>query len=190
MPSTRELPEAVRKYIKAHDGMLLANHTARSRSAPISTARTTRWKRSSTSRTSAWSRECSARENLLSREERWIGCRGCAGHAGIKSPAPICADPADSGIATGDASCQVVQAPAGEGSRLVADPLTLARIQGRRTTARQARDGEIRLTYRELSALIERSDSGAYVRDSKVLNAKCKLTFGIQQSAFEGDGNG
>ena len=27
-PSTQELPEAVRKYIKAHDGMLLANHGA------------------------------------------------------------------------------------------------------------------------------------------------------------------
>ena len=27
-PSTKELPEAVRKYIKAHDGMLLANHGA------------------------------------------------------------------------------------------------------------------------------------------------------------------
>src|SRR5213076_1469832 len=27
-PSTRELPDAVRKYIKAHDGMLLANHGA------------------------------------------------------------------------------------------------------------------------------------------------------------------
>src|SRR6188508_1968971 len=27
-PSTRELPEAVRKYIHAHDGMLLANHGA------------------------------------------------------------------------------------------------------------------------------------------------------------------
>jgi L-fuculose-phosphate aldolase len=27
-PSTAELPEAVRKYIKAHDGMLLANHGA------------------------------------------------------------------------------------------------------------------------------------------------------------------
>src|SRR3990170_7132068 len=27
-PSTLELPEAVRKYIKAHDGMLLANHGA------------------------------------------------------------------------------------------------------------------------------------------------------------------
>src|ERR1700750_122741 len=27
-PSTRELPEAVRQYIKAHDGMLLANHGA------------------------------------------------------------------------------------------------------------------------------------------------------------------
>src|SRR5947209_16909858 len=27
-PSTAELPDAVRKYIKAHDGMLLANHGA------------------------------------------------------------------------------------------------------------------------------------------------------------------
>ncbi len=27
-PSTRELPESVRKYVKAHDGMLLANHGA------------------------------------------------------------------------------------------------------------------------------------------------------------------
>ena len=30
-PSTAELPEAVRKYIKAHDGMLLANHGALTR---------------------------------------------------------------------------------------------------------------------------------------------------------------
>ena len=27
-PSTKELPDAVRKYVKAHDGMLLANHGA------------------------------------------------------------------------------------------------------------------------------------------------------------------
>src|SRR6516225_7407960 len=27
-PSTKELPEAVRKYVRAHDGMLLANHGA------------------------------------------------------------------------------------------------------------------------------------------------------------------
>src|SRR4030095_12273335 len=27
-PSTKELPEAVRQYVKAHDGMLLANHGA------------------------------------------------------------------------------------------------------------------------------------------------------------------
>src|SRR6187455_3735049 len=27
-PSTQELPDAVRKYVKAHDGMLLANHGA------------------------------------------------------------------------------------------------------------------------------------------------------------------
>src|SRR5438270_6629879 len=37
-PSTKELPEAVRKYIKAHDGMLLANHGAVTCSQTVMTA--------------------------------------------------------------------------------------------------------------------------------------------------------
>jgi L-fuculose-phosphate aldolase len=52
-PSTPELPAAVRKYIKAHDGLLLANHGALT-IGPTCTLRITRWRRSSTSRRSAW----------------------------------------------------------------------------------------------------------------------------------------
>ena len=52
-PSTPELPAAVRKYIKAHDGLLLANHGALT-IGPTCTPRITRWRRSSTSRRSVW----------------------------------------------------------------------------------------------------------------------------------------
>jgi len=97
-------------------------------------------------------------ENLISREEvkRLQELRGTYG---IKAPAPICLDPdipAGAGqgsqvvIAGGDddATCQTVQAPAGSGSRLVPDLIDARR----RSTGDEA---EIRLTYRELSALIE-----------------------------------
>jgi hypothetical protein len=63
------------------------------------------------------------------------------GTYGIKAPAPICAETAE------DDSCQVVQAPAGSGRRLVPERV--------RQEARTNGEGEIRLTYRELSALIE-----------------------------------
>jgi TPP-dependent 2-oxoacid decarboxylase len=80
------------------------------------------------------------RENLLSREEvtRLQDLRGAYG---IKAPAPICAETAE------DESCQVVQAPAGAGRRLVPELV--------RQVALANGEGEIRLTYRELSALIE-----------------------------------
>jgi hypothetical protein len=81
------------------------------------------------------------------------------GTYGIKAPAPICLDPeVDAGPGQGaqvviaggddDATCQTVQAPAGSGSRLVPDL-----IDARRRGAGD--EAEIRLTYRELSALIE-----------------------------------
>ena len=83
------------------------------------------------------------RENLLSRGEvdRLQGLRGMYG---IASPAPICTD--ETTVAGGDQrDCQVVQAPL-SGERLVAHtsqpPPT-------------GTDAEIRLTYRELTALIE-----------------------------------
>ena len=143
-PSTSELPEAVRKYIKAHDGMLLANHGALTVGSD-SSAPTTRWRRSSTSPRSASWRGCSG-ARTCSRARRSMRLQGLRGTYGIAAPAPICADPTECGgrRASDPAICQVVQAPAGDGERLVAD------VVGPRRGG-----GEIRLTYRELSALIE-----------------------------------
>jgi L-fuculose-phosphate aldolase len=146
-PSTRELPEAVRRYIKAHDGMLLANHGALTVGGDLFSAYYKMETIEHFAKISLVARLL-GRENLIAREEvdRLQGLRGTYG---IKAPAPICADPADALalLDAGDpATCQIVQAPAGAGQRLVPDPAS-----GRAG----ADDGEIRLTYRELSALIE-----------------------------------
>ena len=92
------------------------------------------------------------REHLLSREEvqRLQGLRGMYG---IAAPAPLCSDPAE---ATGDqASCQILEAPESATGRLVPDVPSLLR--------QASRDGEIRLTYRELTALI--ADAVRSLRD-------------------------
>jgi L-fuculose-phosphate aldolase len=150
-PSTQELPEAVRKYIKAHDGMLLANHGALTVGADLFAAYYKMETIEHFAKISLVARML-GRENLLSREEV-LRLQGLRGTYGIKSPAPICADPAaESALAPGGAAdCQVVQAPFGGDSRLVADFLRPGSAQ--RPAAGD--DQEIRLTYRELSALIE-----------------------------------
>jgi L-fuculose-phosphate aldolase len=82
------------------------------------------------------------REHLISREEveRLQGLRG---FYGIPAPAPLCADPEQ---AAGDqVLCQVLEAPDSP-ERLVPD-VSLA-------LQKASRDGEIRLTYGELTALI------------------------------------
>jgi L-fuculose-phosphate aldolase len=132
-PSTSELPEAVRKLIKAHDGMLLANHGALTVGADVYAAYFKMETIEHFAKISLVARLL-GRENLISREEvnRLQGLRGTYG---VKAPAPICAtdepeqDPA---------ACQVVQAPSSPQSRLV-----------------PSGDGEIRLTYRQLTELIE-----------------------------------
>jgi hypothetical protein len=120
------------------------------------------------------------RENLISREEV-VRLQGLRGSYGIQAPAPICPDPdvppgpgpsvrakvvvAGLGEDAKDAAtCQTVQAPVGTGLRLVPNvdfdfdvmnerPRTAGAPQ---KAAGEARDeAEIRLTYRELSALIE-----------------------------------
>jgi len=153
-PSTRELPEAVRKYIKAHDGMLLANHGALTVGADLYGAYYKMETIEHFAKISLVARLL-GRENLLSREEV-MRLQELRGSYGIQAPAPICAVPgtdlesrsvAELTGAAGDATCQTVQAPKGDGSRLVADVV-------RRTTAGRE-DEEIRLTYRELSALLE-----------------------------------
>jgi L-fuculose-phosphate aldolase len=152
-PSTRELPEAVRKYVKAHDGMLLANHGALTLGGDLYSAYYKMETIEHFAKISLVARLL-GRENLIAREEveRLQELRGTYG---IKAPAPICPDPAavTELLAAGDpATCQVVQAPSGGGLRLVPES-----IDGRAAAdgGRADDDGEIRLTYRELSALVE-----------------------------------
>jgi L-fuculose-phosphate aldolase len=151
-PSTSELPEAVRKYVKAHDGMLLANHGALTVGADLFSAYYKMETIEHFAKISLVARLL-GRENLIAREEvqRLQELRGTYG---IKAPAPICADGSDapSPGAVDGATCQVVQAPEGGGLRLVPDPST---GDGSRAASRPDDDAEIRLTYRELSTLIE-----------------------------------
>jgi L-fuculose-phosphate aldolase len=147
-PSTRELPDAVRQYVKAHDGMLLANHGALTLGTDLFGAYYKMETIEHFAKISLVARLLGG-ERLLSRQEvnRLQGLRGMYG---IAAPAPICPPGSAEGDrpgspALGDAaSCQTVLAPETDGPRLVPD-------------ARGAigSDGEIRLTYRELTALIE-----------------------------------
>jgi L-fuculose-phosphate aldolase len=139
-PSTRELPDAVAKYVKAHDGMLLANHGALTLGADVFAAYFKMETIEHFAKISLVARLLGG-ERLLSRQEvdRLQGLRGMYG---IASPAPICYPDAP---ALGDAvNCQSVFAPESEGARLVPD-----------AAGATGKDGEIRLTYRELTALIE-----------------------------------
>ena len=144
-PSTAELPDAVRKYIKAHDGMLLANHGA------VFSAHFKMETIEHFAKISLVARML-GREHLLSREEveRLQGLRGMYG---IAAPAPVCADPAEAGL--DQALCQILEAPPSSTERLVPDVTNALR--------QASRDGEIRLTYGELTALI--ADAVKHLRD-------------------------
>ena len=163
-PSTAELPEAVRKYIKAHDGMLLANHGALTVGPDLFAAYYKMETIEHFAKISLVARML-GRENLITRQEvdRLQGLRGMYG---IKSPAPICADPDSVDIAGGAAGadevadCQIVQAPSATSSqgrtrRHIVDRTLASTADLAPTSTRPDADGEIRLTYRELSALIE-----------------------------------
>src|SRR5919112_5508560 len=143
-PSTKELPEAVRKYVKAHDGMLLANHGALTVGADLFGAYYKMETIEHFAKISFVARLLGG-ERLLSRQEvdRLQGLRG---RYGIASPAPICPDP-EAPPPDDQVACQTVFAPEGDGERLIPDYRAALRgMDG---------DGEIRLTYRELRALIE-----------------------------------
>jgi len=141
-PSTAELPEAVRKYIKSHDGMLLANNGALTVGTDLFSAYYKMETIEHFAHISLVARML-GRENLISRDEV-MRLQGLRDTYGIKAPAPICADPVD------DPTCQTVQSPVGDGQRLIPNV-----IDGRDGRVRAGDEGEIRLTYRELSALIE-----------------------------------
>ena len=131
-PSTEALPAAVRKYVKAHDGLLLANHGALALAGDVMSAYYRMETIEHFAKISLVARTL-GRENILSRDEveRLQGLRGMYG---IAAPAPICADDSRP-AAGGQVDCQVVQTQSGTQSGESAD--------------------QIRLTYRELTALIE-----------------------------------
>ena len=140
-PSTRELADAVAPYVKAHDGLLLANHGALALGRDLFSAYYKMETIEHFARISLVARLL-GRERLLSREEveRLQALRVTYG---IAAPAPICPDPLPQDGA--EQACQIVVAPSAPGERLVAE------------TARPAsahEPGEIRLTYAQLTALI------------------------------------
>src|SRR5688500_957781 len=134
-PSTAELPEAVRKYIKAHDGMLLANHGAVTCGVDVMGAYFKMETIEHFAKISLVARLLGG-ENLISRDEveRLQGLRGMYG---IPSPAPLCADPAEAAAAE-QVLCQVLEAPEGS-DRLVPD--VTAMLRDARVTP--SSDGEI-----------------------------------------------
>src|SRR5512134_3640323 len=117
-PSTAELPEAVRKYIKAHDGMLLANHGAVTCGTDVFAAYYKMETIEHFAKISLVARLL-GREHLISREEveRLQGLRGMYG---IAAPAPLCAD-GSSDNAVDQVLCQVLEAPESSSERLVPD---------------------------------------------------------------------
>lgn len=144
-PSTRELSDAVAPYVKAHDGLLLANHGALALGKDLFAAYYKMETIEHFARISLVARQL-GRENLLSREE--VGrLQGLRDRYGIVAPAPICPDPV---AGTGDPSCQIVVAPSAPGDRLVPDTSV---AQG--ATSVVGTGGEIRLTYAQLTTLID-----------------------------------
>src|SRR5262245_27380134 len=140
-PSTKELPDAVRKYVKAHDGMLLANHGALTLGSDVFAAYYKMETIEHFAKISLVARLLGG-ERLLSRDEV-ARLEKLRGSYGIAAPAPICPDPVP--IASDGVECQVVQAPISvAGQRLVHEGHNV-----------RAGDEEIRLTYSELTALIE-----------------------------------
>ena len=146
-PSTRELADAVAPYVKAHDGLLLANHGALALGRDLFAAYYKMETIEHFARISLVARLL-GRERLLSREEveRLQDLRG---RYGIAAPAPICPDPAPDNPA--DLACQVIVAPSAPGEQVVGDrdrPAPPA-------PASVGVGGEIRLTYAQLTALID-----------------------------------
>ena len=140
----------MRKYVKAHDGMLLANHGALTLGADLFAAYYKMETIEHFAKISLVARLLGG-ERLLSREEvdaaagaarplrhRGAGAdlRRCRSAARIRSTARWCRRRRRAGRAAGP------------------DSASRAR-RGRGARRRQVRDEEIRLTYRELTALIE-----------------------------------
>ena len=150
-PSTKELPEAVRKYVKAHDGMLLANHGALTMGADLFSAyykmETIEHfaKISLVARLLGGERLLVARGSRAAREAARL-VRHCRASADLCRPDRI-------------ARCRCARLPgrAIAGLDIGREARARQRATGSRTQggSSRPRDGEIRLTYSELTALIE-----------------------------------
>ena len=142
-PSTQELADTVRPLIRLHDGVLLANHGAVALGTDLFSAYYKMETIEHFAQISLVARQL-GREHLLSREEveRLQGLRG---RYGISVPAPIC--PPDQE----DPACQTVVAADAPGERLVPD----TDLRPDSGSVSVGTDGEIRLTYAELSELID-----------------------------------
>src|SRR6478736_9271984 len=109
-PSTPELPAAVRQYIKAHDGLLLANHGALTVGTDVYSAYYKMETVEHFAKISLVARMLGG-ERLISQEEV-LRLQALRGKYGIAAPAPICLDDDLSGLGGAtDATCQVVRAP-------------------------------------------------------------------------------
>ena len=108
-PSTQELPDGVRKYVKAHDGLLLANHGAlaigRRRDVGVLPHGNDRALRED----QPGGAHARAREPAVARRSR-RGCRGCAACMGSRRRRRF-APTMRFKPAGGQLECQVVQAP-------------------------------------------------------------------------------
>ena len=142
-PSTSELADAVRQYIRAHDGLLLANHGALTVADELFAAYYKMETLEHFARISLVARQLGG-ERLLSREEV-VRLQDLRDRYGIVAPAPLC--PPD--LEDDDVNCQALEAPSSPGARLV-EPQSVN--PDRIGTLGQ--DQEIRLTYRELTALV------------------------------------
>ena len=145
-PSTSHLADAVAPYVKAHDGLLLANHGALALGKDLFSAYYKMETIEHFARISLVARQL-GRENLLSREEVFR-LQSLRDRYGIAAPAPICPDPA-AGPGE-DPSCQVVVAPSAPGTQIVPDTPSAPTAVSVVGTG-----GEIRLTYAQLTALID-----------------------------------
>ena len=179
-PSTHELADAVERHITTHDGLLLANHGALTVSGDLMSAYYKMETVEHFARISLVARLLGG-ERLLSREEV-TRLQSLRGTYGIAAPAPFCGIEADAtssadgavsagaGGASGrssadravggnEAACQEIEAPSAPGARLVR-PALPGGPPGSGGAAEDAapavgEDREIRLTYRELAALVE-----------------------------------
>ena len=147
-PSTSELADAVRAHIKAHDGLLLANHGAVTVADELFAAYYKMETVEHFARISLVARQL-GRERLLSREEvdRLQTLRD---RYGIAAPAPLCSPESGDQL---DVACQTLEAPSLPGQRLV-DPEAVATGRITPGSGQLGDRDEVRLTYRQLTALI------------------------------------